>query len=101
MSQPGQDRRRFVRAAAGISTAAAFARLSDALAAGSVEPGVLHSVRGEAFVNGIGARQRTIVRPGDAIRTEGNGELVFVLGRDAFMVRPNTRAPFTEIAHRI
>ena len=100
MSQPGQDRRRFVRAAAGISTAAAFARLSDALAAGSVDLGV-HSVRGEAFVNGIGARQRTIVRPGDAIRTEGNGELVFVLGRDAFMVRPNTRAPFTEIAHRI
>ena len=90
-------RRAFLRGAAALSSAAAFARLGEALAAGTVELGV-HSVKGEAFVNGIGARQGTIVRPGDAIRTGGNGELVFVLGRDAFLVRPDSRLQFTDIA---
>lgn len=94
---PQEDRRRFLRSVAAASTAAAFARLSDALAAGSVELGV-HSVKGEAYINGIGARRGTIVRTGDAIRTGGNGELVFVLGRDAFLVRPNSRIQFTDIA---
>lgn len=93
-------RRRFLGSAAAASAAAtlpSLLRLSDALAAGSVELGV-HSVRGDAYVNGITPRQGTIVRTGDAVRTGGNGELVFVLGRDAFMVRPNTRIQFTDIA---
>ena len=91
------DRRRFLRTTAALSTAAAFGRLTEALAAGTVELGV-HSVKGNAYVNGVAARQGTIVRPGDALRTEAGGEMVFVLGRDAFLVRPNSRIQFTDIA---
>jgi hypothetical protein len=62
----------------------------DALAAGSVEEGI-YRVRGEARVNGARTQQGMRVRPGDAVTTLADGEVVFVINRDAFLLRANSR----------
>lgn len=58
----------------------------EALAQGGIEQGVRRA-SGEVRVNGAPARQGTPVRPGDFITTGPDGEIVFVNGRDAMLVR--------------
>ena len=61
----------------------------DALAQGRVEKGI-YRVRGEVRVNGESAREGGVVRAGDALQTGADGEIVFVLNRDAMLVRRNS-----------
>lgn len=70
--------------------AAGLALLRDALAAGKIEKGV-YRVTGEARVNGAPARVGMDVKAGDLITTGKASELVFVIGRDAMMVRAGAR----------
>lgn len=65
-----------------------FAR--DLLAAGRIEKGV-YRVRGDARVNGVPARQGMDVKPGDTVTTASGAEIVFVIDRDAFLLRANSR----------
>jgi ribosomal 50S subunit-recycling heat shock protein len=58
----------------------------DALAQGRVERGV-YRVRGDVRVNGETAREGAQVRAGDSITTGAEGEMVFVVNRDAMLVR--------------
>jgi hypothetical protein len=60
--------------------------LGELLAADRIRTGV-HSVNGEATVNGAAAAPGLPVRAGDSVVTGPNGDVVFVVGRDAFMVR--------------
>ena len=71
-----------------LQGAAALLLVRDALAQGR-ERGI-YRVRGEVEVNGQPAREGTEVRSGDAIRTGGDGEIVFVVGRDAMLARRNS-----------
>lgn len=64
--------------------------LSQALAAEAVAKGVVR-VRGEARVNGRLARPGMEIAPGEVITTGRDAELVFVVGRDAFLARGDTR----------
>jgi len=64
--------------------------LREALAAGKIEKGV-YRVRGDARVNGAQAREGMDVKAGDVITTGADGELVFVIGKDAMLVRANAR----------
>ena len=73
-----------------LQAAAALLLVRDALAAGSVEEGI-YRVRGEARVNGALARTGSPVRPGDTVATSAGGEVVFVIHRDAFLLRANSR----------
>jgi hypothetical protein len=77
-------------AAGGAALAAGMAQLRDALARGTVEPGVAR-VRGDVRINGNPAQRGMEVRPGDVITTGPGAELVVVIGRDAFMVRAQSR----------
>jgi hypothetical protein len=77
-------RRRFLQGAA------ALLLVRDALAAGTLEKGV-YRVRGEASVNGVAARTGMQVKPGDTVATAGGGEIVFVVERDAFLLRQSSR----------
>jgi len=89
------------RAASGGAVLAAgmsLARL--ALAAGTIPPGVAR-VKGDARVNGKPALQGMEVRPGDVITTGPGAELVFVVGRDAYLARANTRIEFSGDAARL
>jgi len=70
--------------------AAQFAVLRQALAAGSVEKGV-HRLRGDVRVNGVPAKEGMDVKAGDVVTTGPGSEVVFVTGKDAFLVRANSR----------
>ncbi len=71
-----------------------------ALAAGTIPPGVAR-VKGEARINGKPALQGMEVKPGDVITTGPGAELVFVVGRDAYLARSNTRIELSGDAARL
>ncbi|MEJ2174875.1 MAG: hypothetical protein P8Y76_08180 [bacterium] len=83
-------RRRWIAASLGTILAARLAVLREALAAGKIEKGV-YRVRGDARVNGARAREGMDVKAGDVITTGDDAELLFVIGKDAMLVRANTR----------
>ena len=89
-----KDRRRWLSragaAALAVLMAEQFAALRQALAAGAVEKGV-HRVRGEVRVNGAPAKEGVDVKAGDVVTTGAASEVVFVTGKDAFLVRSNSR----------
>lgn len=73
-----------------LQGATALLLVRDALGAGSVEQGV-YRVHGDARVNGLPAKRGMQVKPGDAVTTSAGSEIVFVVNRDAFMLRANSR----------
>ena len=84
------NRRQWLRMTAAAMVAAQMASLRGALAAGSVEKGI-HRLRGEVRVNGAPAIEGMDVKAGDVITTGAGGEVVFVTGKDAFLIRANSR----------
>jgi hypothetical protein len=87
------SRRRALRAGAAalaLQIAAQFAVLRGAQAAGSLAKGV-HRLRGDVRVNGAPAAEGMDVKAGDVITTGAGSELLFVTGKDAFLVRANSR----------
>jgi hypothetical protein len=93
-----RGRRAVLKAAAAL--AAQLALLQRALAAGSVEKGV-YRVRGDARINGEPARQGQEIRSGDSVSTGPGAEIVFVVGRDAYLVRERSRLSFAADALRV
>ena len=87
-------------AAGGAALASGMAQLRSALARGVVEPGVAR-VRGDARINGQPAQRGMEVRPGDVITTGPGAELVIVIGRDAFLVRAQSRIELSGDATRL
>ena len=77
-------RRRFLQGAA------ALLLVRETLAAGTLEKGV-YRVRGEARINGAPARRGMAVGPGDAVATAAGSEIIFVVNRDAFLLRASSR----------
>jgi hypothetical protein len=73
-----------------LQGAAALLLVRDALAAGKIEKGVVR-VRGDARINGAPTREGMDVKPGDAVSTAVGSEIVFVIDRDAFLLRANSR----------
>lgn len=98
----GNSRRDWLKraAAGGMAVALGLAHLRRALAMGEVEAGVAR-VRGDVLVNGQAARRGMVVKPGDAVVTGRDAELVVVVGRDAFLVRANSRVEFSGDAARL
>jgi hypothetical protein len=72
-----------------LQGAVALLAVRDALAQGRVERGV-YRVRGDVRVNGEPAREGAQVRAGDSITTGAEGEMLFVVNRDAMLVRRNS-----------
>lgn len=60
--------------------------LRDALAADRRPSGMLE-VKGEVLINGRLAQPGAALRPGDRVATAAGSSAVFVLGRDAFLIR--------------
>jgi len=63
--------------------------IRDALAAGKRASGMVE-VTGEVLINGRPARPGAAMKPGDSVATATGGSAVFVLGRDAFLIRENS-----------
>ena len=77
-------RRRF------LGAGAALLLVRDVLAAGALEKGV-YRVSGEARLNGAPARRGMDVKAGDVIQTGAASEIIFVVNRDAFLMRGDSR----------
>jgi hypothetical protein len=77
-------RRRF------LAAGAALLLVREALSAGRLEKGV-YRVSGAASINGVPARTGMDVRAGDTVVTGPGSEIIFVVNRDAFLVRASTR----------
>ena len=86
--------------AGGAALALGMMRLRDALAANAVEKGVSR-VRGDVRINGKPAQRGMEVKPGDVITTGPGAELVVVVGRDAFLVRAQSRIELRGDASRL
>ena len=82
-------RRRSFLGVAGV-IALQMALLRDALAAGTVEKGI-YRVRGDVRVNGNPAVEGMEIKAGDVVTTGARSEAVFVSGKDAYLIRANTR----------
>jgi hypothetical protein len=82
---------------AGLTLAAKWSLIREALALGQVEKGV-YRVRGDARINGVPAKQGMEVKAGDVVTTGPGSEIVFVTARDAFLVRANSRVEAQGVA---
>jgi len=51
----------------------------------------IHRLAGNVRVNGAAATVATLVRPGDVVETGADGEVVFAVASDAFLLRRNAR----------
>ncbi|MDH4174843.1 MAG: hypothetical protein OEW96_00360 [Betaproteobacteria bacterium] len=70
--------------------AAALLLVREALAAGTLEKGV-YRVRGEAHINDAPAKRGMDVKRGDIVATATGAEIIFVVNRDAFLLRGDSR----------
>lgn len=76
--------------AGGAALVLEMARLRQALAAEAVPEGVAR-LRGEARVGDKPAARGMAIRPGDVVTVGRRSQLVFVVGRDAFLARAGSR----------
>jgi hypothetical protein len=76
-----------------LKTTALLLVVRDALALGNIEKGV-YRVRGDVRINGRPAQRGDEIRSGDTVTTGPGAELVFVVDRDAFLVRQNSSVSF-------
>lgn len=85
-------RKWLLRTVASLGISALPGAIRQALAMGErpAAPG-LYSVEGEVRVNGRLAEAGQLVRPGDIIETGARSQAVFVVGRDAYLLRAGSR----------
>lgn len=81
-------------AAGAAAIAGGMALLREALAADAVKKGVAR-VTGEARIGDHPAKPGMEVKPGDVVTAGPRSEVVFVVGRDAFMARAGSRIELT------
>jgi hypothetical protein len=94
LQRRGAARRAWLRGAAGAAmVTAGMLKLRAALAAGALPPEVAR-IKGDVRINGKPAEPGQRVATGDLIVTGRGAELVFVVERDAFLLRANSRLEF-------
>lgn len=91
------ERRSYLRAGLAAALAMQMGWLRGVLAAGSVEKGI-HRLRGDVRLNGAPAKEGMDVKAGDVITTGPASEVVFVTGKDAILVRANSRVEVQGVA---
>jgi ferric-dicitrate binding protein FerR (iron transport regulator) len=82
------ERRRLLVGSAALAVQMAFLR--QALAQGAIPPG-MQSVRGQVLVNDVAATKGTGVLAGDLVSAGSSAQAVFVIGKDAVLLRGNSR----------
>ncbi len=51
----------------------------------------IHKLQGDVRINDRGAKKGDLVKPGDEVTTGSNSFAVFVVGKDAFLIRENSQ----------
>lgn len=93
MSEPDESRRLLLRAlAAGLfggalpARAGLLGKVPRELPAGQS----IYSLRGEVMLNGTPATEQSVIRPNDQLTTARGAQAIFVVGKDAFLLRENS-----------
>jgi len=86
------DRRDFLYSAAALSNAAMWLAPARAFAQGATN---IIELKGDVLVNGRRIGPDAIIQTGDRIRTGPASSLGFTLGRDAFLLRPDSEFTLT------
>lgn len=73
-----------------FTAGAALLLVRGALAAGALEKGV-YRVKGVARINEVQAKPGMEVKAGDVVETGAESQIIFVVNRDAFLLRANAR----------
>ena len=84
----GWKRREWLRRALAAGAAMPLV-LRNALAAGT-RPSDLVEIKGDVLLNDKPARTGAVMKPGDSVATARASSAVFVIGRDAFLMRENS-----------
>lgn len=71
----------------GVARAGVLGKVPGELPAGQS----IYDLRGEALVNGRPATMQTVIRQNDRIETSRDGQLIFVVGKDAFLMRGSSK----------
>ncbi len=89
----GNSRRKWLlRTSVSLAASAIPLVVREALAMGERPPVPgIYRMQGEVRVNGDAARLGLLIRPGDVIETGPRGEVVFIVGRDAYLLRSASR----------
>ena len=98
------DRRILLRrfATVGALAAAAPFLIRNALALGSRNYTLgFHKLEGTVLLNGKPAAQGMLVKPGDKVSTGDNSVAIFVVDRDAFMLRSNSQLEISGVGSAI
>ncbi len=99
------DRRKFIRyslLSAGYSLTAGSALLAPLIEALGKVPKKMNDdesifqLSGRVKVDGKQANEKTIITPNSTIETESNGGLIFVVGKDAHILRENSKIVLTK-----
>jgi hypothetical protein len=90
MDQSNETRRRLMLRISALGLAGVLASERSALAQGE-RPAGLYRAQGSVRVNGKPARQGAALRPGDTVEAGARSQAVFVIGRDAFLLRADSR----------
>lgn len=74
----------------------AFATLPGCISGGSIPQALpagrsIHKLAGDVRINGITATLETLIRPGDVIETFDRSFAIFVINKDAFILRSNSQ----------
>jgi hypothetical protein len=51
----------------------------------------IHQLKGNVLINGAPASMETVVRAGDSVATGADGQAIFAVGQDAFLLRASSR----------
>jgi hypothetical protein len=51
----------------------------------------IYELQGDVRVNGVRATEATVVGPNDTVETGADGRVVFVVGKDSFLMRANSK----------
>ena len=73
-----------------LALAAGFDSLRLALAQGTQTPGI-YRIQGRVRVNGKPVQRGQTIVPGDMLQTGAGGQVIFVMGQDAFLLRGSSR----------
>ena len=73
--------------ALGIRSVNAMSRLPDELPPGRS----IYRLEGKVFINRLPADEQTSISPGDVIETGAKSQVIFIVNRDAFILRENSR----------
>jgi len=51
----------------------------------------IYRMRGDVLVNGVIAHTYTVIKPSDTVETGNNAEIIFVVGKDAYLMRGSSK----------